>query len=115
MKKNFSELFEVKWDNYHIDSLQKKTVNRKSGLLKFLDNPNLEINNNSCEFDIREKVVKLKISYGHKSIEGCKNGNFWLSLFHTCRKNTVTFWEFLNDRFTNENLVLQLSVIIQNS
>ena len=115
IEKEFLELFEEKWDNYHIDSLQKNTMNRRLGLLKFLDNPNLEIHNNSCEFDIREKVVKKKISYGHKSIEGCKNGNFWLSLFHTCRKNSVTFWEFLIDRFTNENLVPQLPAIIQNS
>ena len=86
----FKKIFETKWNNYHIDLVRKKTIVRKGGLLKFLDYPQLEIHNNSCEFDIREKVVKKKISYGHKSIEGCNNGNFWLSLFHTCRKKQIT-------------------------
>jgi hypothetical protein len=113
IENEFIELFETKWDNYHIDSLQKNTIKRKAGLLRFLDNPGLEIHNNSCEFDIREKVVKKKISYGHKSVEGCKNGNFWLSLFHTCRKNGITFWEYLIDRLSGRNLVVQLPVIIQ--
>jgi len=112
IEQEFKELFETKWNNYHIDSLQPNTIGRKAGLLRFLDYPKLEIHNNSCEFDIREKVVKKKISYGHKSIEGCKNGNFWLSLYHTCRKNGVTFWEYLIDRFSNQNLIKQLPVII---
>ena len=115
IEKEFKELFETKWNNYHIDSLQKNTIKRKAGLLKFLDNPSLEIHNNSCEFDIREKVVKKKISYGHKSIQGCHNGNFWLSLFHTTRKNNVTFWDYLVDRFSGQNLIPQLPGIIQFS
>ena len=115
IEKEFKELFEEKWNNHHIDSLQKNTIKRKSGLLKFLDNPSLEIHNNSCEFDIREKVVKKKISYGHKSIEGCHNGNFWLSLFHTTRKNGVTFWDYLVDRFLGNNIIPQLPELIQLS
>ncbi len=115
IKKEFKKLFETKWNNYHIDSLQPNTVTRKAGLLCFLDFPGLEIHNNSCEFDIREKVVKKKISYGHKSTEGCKNGNFWLSLYHTCRKNSVTFWEYLIDRFSNQNIMKQLPEIIASA
>ena len=115
IEEEFKELFEKKWNNYHIDSLQKNTLKRKVGLLKFLDNPSLEIHNNSCEFDIREKVVKKKISYGHKSIEGCHNGNFWLSLFHTTRKNKVDFWDYLVDRFSGHHLIPQLPEIIQLS
>jgi hypothetical protein len=115
IEKEFKELFETKWNNYHIDSLQKNTIKRKEGLLRFLDSPSLEIHNNSCEFDIREKVVKKKISYGHKSTQGCHNGNFWLSLFHTARKNRVTFWDYLVDRFSGQNLIPKLSEIIQLS
>ncbi len=73
----------------------------------------VEIHNNSCEFDIREKVVKKKISY--KSTQGCHNGNFWLSLFHTTRKNNVTFWDYLVDRFLGQNLIPQLPGVIQLS
>jgi hypothetical protein len=108
----FEKIFEISWDNHHIDSLRKNTIARKKGLLTFLDYPGLEIHNNSCEFDIREKVVKKKISYGHKSIEGCNNGNFWLSLFHTCRKNGITFWEYLIDRYSNAKKLPQLSEFI---
>lgn len=115
IEKEFEELFETKWDCFPIDSIQKNTVARKEGLLRFLDTPWLEIHNNRCEFDIREKVVKKKISYGHKSVEGCHNGNFWLSLYHTCRKNKVEFWKYLKDRYSGENLIPQLSDIIQAS
>ena len=115
IEKEFKELFETKWNNYHIDSLRPNTIGRKAGLLRFLDYPSLEIHNNSCEFDIREKVVKKKISYGHKSVEGCKNGNFWLSLYHTCRKNGVTFWEYLIDRLSSQNIVKQLPDIIASA
>lgn len=115
IEKEFKELFEIKWDCYPIDTLQKNTIARKRGLLRFLDSPWLEIHNNRCEFDIREKVVKKKISYGHKSVDGCHNGNFWLSLYHTCRKNNVEFWKYLKDRYCGENIIPQLSDIIQAS
>lgn len=112
IQNEFRDIFERKWDSTHIDGLRKNTINRKEGLLAFLNEPGLKIHNNPCEFDIREKVVKKKISYGHKSVQGCINGNFWLSLFHTCRKNKIEFWNYLKDRFLGAKIVPQLSDII---
>ena len=116
IENDFKDIFEKQWNSSHIDRLRKNTLKRKEGLLTFLNNPELKIHNNPCEFDIREKVVKKKISYGHKSVQGCINGNFWLSLYHTCRKNNVEFWKYLKDRFCYKNEIMQLSdIIAQNA
>ncbi|MBF0301182.1 MAG: transposase, partial [Oligoflexia bacterium] len=40
---------------------------RKKGLLYFLKCPNIPIENNQCESDIKEKVIKRKVIISHKS------------------------------------------------
>lgn len=97
-----------------INHCRTNTLNRKKNLLIFLDHPSIAIHNNQAESYIREKVVRRKISGGHKSETGAEAGNLWISLYQTVRKNGLSFFHYLQDRFKELNQIFQLSIIIEN-
>ena len=72
-----------------------------------------EITTCSCDgYFISEKVIRRKISGGHKNDRGAAAGNMWISLYQTVRKNGLSFFLYLQDRFKDLNQIAQLPVII---
>ncbi|MBF0297489.1 MAG: transposase, partial [Oligoflexia bacterium] len=65
--KGFEQIFESSWGYAPIDNHRENTIKRKKGLLYFLKCPNIPIENNQCESDIKEKVIKRKVIISHKS------------------------------------------------
>ncbi|MDO9181039.1 MAG: IS66 family transposase, partial [Bacteriovorax sp.] len=59
--------------------------------------------NNQAESYIREKVIRRKISGGHKNLKGAAAGNLWISLYQSVRKNGLSFFLYLQDRFKELN------------
>ncbi|MDO9184347.1 MAG: transposase [Bacteriovorax sp.] len=82
-----------------INHCRANTIARKEKLLTFLDHPAIAIHNNQAESYIREKVIRRKISGGHKNLNGAAAGNLWISLYQTVRKNGLSFFFYLQDRF----------------
>jgi Transposase IS66 family len=111
---DFKALFEKKWNSFMINHCRDNTLSRKENLLTFLDHPTIPIHNNQAESYIREKVIRRKISGGHKNLKGAAAGNLWISLYQTVRKNGLSFFLYLQDRFKELNLLPQLSTIIEN-
>lgn len=70
----------------------------KRDLLRVLEKPEIPLHNNLSENDLREYVVRRKISYGTRSDLGKKARDIFLSLMKTCAKLQVNFWDFLVDR-----------------
>jgi hypothetical protein len=95
-----------------INHCRSNTLSRREGLLRFLDHPLIPIHNNQAESDVREKVIRRKISGGHKNDRGAAAGNMWISLYQTARKNGVSFFLYLQDRFKDLNQIAQLQEII---
>jgi hypothetical protein len=114
IESDFKTIFEGKWICFMINHCLKNTLSRKKSLLTFLDHPTIPIHNNQAESYIREKVIRRKISGGHKSKTGADSGNLWISLYQTVRKNGLSFFLYLQDRFNEINLIPQLSIIIEN-
>ena len=85
---------------------------RKAELLKVLDRPDLPLHNNASEQDIREFVTKRKISGSTRSESGRKCRDTFASLKKTCRKLGVSFWEYLTDRVSGQNLIPNLGKLI---
>jgi len=110
---DFKTIFEKEYTSTMINHCRANTLSRKENLLTFLDHPTIEIHNNPVESYIREKVVRRKISGGHKNLKGAVAGNLWISLYQTVRKNCVSFWLYLHDRFHGLNQIAQLSTIIE--
>jgi hypothetical protein len=114
IESDFKAIFERKWISFMINHCRENTLSRKKSLLTFLDHPTIPIHNNQAESYIREKVIRRKISGGHKSETGAVSGNLWISLYQTVRKNGVSFFHYLQDRFNEINVIPQLSIIIEN-
>ena len=81
-----------------IDRQLRRTAKNKEKLLLFLKYPQLPLHNNQAELDIRERVIKRKISLQNRSRQGMEAWDLMLSIISTCRKLGVSFWKYLDDR-----------------
>ena len=111
---DFSSIFEGEWHSFMINHCRTNTLSRKEGLLRFLEHPLIPIHNNQAESYIREKVIRRKISGGHKNERGATAGNMWISLYQTVRKNGLSFFLYLQDRFKTLDQIVQLSAVIES-
>ena len=67
-------------------------------LLVTLERPEVPLNTNSSERDVRDPVTIRKISGGTRGEDGRRCRDTFLSLKKTCQKNAISFWAFLGDR-----------------
>jgi len=86
---------------------------KKSELLVVLDFPQVPLNNNLAERDLREGVVKRKISYGPRVPDGAQAWEVFLTLLATCRKNSVNFYAYLCDRISQTNQMPALDALVR--
>jgi Transposase IS66 family len=110
----FDELFSADTDYFALNRVIKKTAKKKEFLLLVLDHPEIPLHNNTSELDIREKVIQRKIRNCFRSIRGAKASDTFLSLMATCRKQGITFWNYVQDRVYNLQKIPPLAEIIKN-
>jgi hypothetical protein len=80
-----------------LDETIASTRKRKDRLLRMLDYPELPLHNNASEIALREGVIKRKISYGTRSEAGKVAWENQLTILDTCRKQKVSFFEYIRD------------------
>jgi hypothetical protein len=80
-------------------ALQRLAQN-KAELLLVLERPDIPLHNNLSERDIREYVIKRKISGSTRSENGRRCRDTFASLKKTCQKQGISFWDYLMDRLT---------------
>jgi hypothetical protein len=97
-----------------LDDQLKRTYENKEGLLLFLKYPQIPVHNNQAENDIRERVIKRKISLQNRSEQGIKAWDLMLSLASTCRKIKLSFWNYLKDRVLQREAIPYLGKIINS-
>lgn len=85
----------------------------KKNLLLVLERPEIPLNNNISENDIRIYVTKRKVHGGTRSDAGRKSRDTFISLNKTCKKLGISFADYLNDRLSGYNNIPQLSEIIR--
>jgi hypothetical protein len=81
-----------------LDRLLRRLYRHKDALLRVLDRPEIPLNTNASENDIRACVTKRKISGGTISEKGRDARDIMLGLAKTCRKLNLSFYEFLGSR-----------------
>lgn len=108
----FDEIFTTKTCFTSLNLALQRLHNNKEELLLVLKRPEIPLHNNASENDIREYVKRRKISGGTRSPEGRQGRDTFTSLKKTCRTLGVSFWKFLNDRVSGENLILPLPTIM---
>ncbi len=93
----------------------KRLANNKAELLLVLKRPDIPLHNNLSERDIREYVIKRKISGSTRSNEGRRCRDTFASLKKTCNKQRIAFWDYLLDRISLTNTIPYLPDLIRGT
>ena len=109
----FDRITSLKTHVRPLDEQLKRTKKQKKRLLLFLRYPKLDINSNMIERDLRERVIKRKISLQNRSESGLKSWDLMLSLASTCRKIELSFWDYIKDRVHRTESIHSLGKIIR--
>jgi hypothetical protein len=81
-----------------LDRLLRRLSRHKDELLRVLDRPEIPLNTNASENDIRAFVTKRKISGGTVSDKGRDARDIMMGLAKTCMKLKLSFYDFLGAR-----------------
>ena len=95
-----------------IDRQLDLTKANKEKLLLFLKYPQLPLHSNMVERDLRERVIKRKISLQNRSWDGVRAWDLMLSLMSTCRKLNLSFWNYLEDRISKREEIPYLGKLV---
>ena len=99
LRARFDRIFKRASTGYTtLDRLLRRLFRNKDGLLRVLERPEIPINTNSSENDIRAFVTKRKISGGTVSDKGRDARDIMLGLAKTCMKLKLSFYEFIGAR-----------------
>ncbi len=98
----FDRIFGKTTTSPQLNEALKAIYNKKSEYLKVLEYPTVPLHNNGSERDIREYVIKRKISGGTRSNKGRDARDTYTSLDKTCKKLGISFYEYLLDRITGK-------------
>jgi hypothetical protein len=96
----FDYIFGLRTGFATLDRLLARLHANKAELLAVLDRPEIPLNTNGSENDIRCHVTKRKISGGTHSDVGRDCRDAFLGLAKTCAKLGVTFWNYLGSRLS---------------
>jgi len=72
-------------------------VNLKTGLMKFLENPQIPLDNNHTEREMRPLAVGRKNHYGSKSFRGTQVAALFYSLIESAKMNKLNPSEYLTE------------------
>jgi len=112
IERQFDSLCEMKTCFVSSNMALKRMKLNKGELLMVLQRPEIPLHNNLSERDIREYVKKRKISGSTRSDEGRRCRDTFASLKKTCRKNGLSFWEYLQDRLGGTHRIAPLATWI---
>ena len=85
----------------------------KAELLRVLDYSQFPLHNNSGETDMREAVIRRKISGGTRSESGRQARDTFIGIKKTCRKLGVSFWQYLLSRIRKDEQIPPLPDVIR--
>ncbi len=94
----FDRIFKRRTGYATLDRLLRRLLRRKDELLRVLERPDIPLNTNASENDIRAFVTKRKISGGTVSEKGRQARDAMLGLAKTCKKLKIPFFDYLGAR-----------------
>lgn len=114
IRSEFDRITSHKTNVKPLDKQLQRTRKKKDKLLLFLKYPQLPLHNNLCENDLRERVIKRKISLQNRSLQGVKSWDLMLSLASTCRKLNLSFWRYIEDRVSCREAIPYLGKVVKS-
>jgi hypothetical protein len=94
----FDRIFKRRTGYATLDKLLKRLLANKDELLRVLERPEIPLNTNASENDIRVVVTKRKVSGGTVSDKGRTARDVMLGLAKTCAKLKISFFHYLGAR-----------------
>ena len=94
----FDRIFLRRTRYQSLNALLKRLAVRKSELLRVLQRPEIPLNTNASENDIRTVVIKRKVSGGTISERGRDARDAMLGLAKTCAKLGLSYFDYIGDR-----------------
>ena len=114
LRARFDRIFKRASTGYvTLDRLLRRLFRNKEWLLRVLERPEIPINTNSSENDIRAFVTKRKISGGTISDKGRDARDIMLGLAKTCMKLKLSFYEFIGARLGIQGQISALASLIR--
>jgi transposase IS66 family protein len=98
LRAQFDRIFTRRTGYATLDRLLKRLLGREDELLRVLERPEIPLNTNASENDIRAFVTKRKISGGTVSEKGRQARDVMLGLAKTCKKMKIPFFDYLGAR-----------------
>ena len=95
-----------------MNQLLRRLHQNKEELLRVLQRPEIPLHTNDSERDVRDYVKKRKVSGGTRSDLGRRCRDTFISLKKTSRKLGVSFWDYLNDRIGQLDLIPPLPDLV---
>lgn len=112
LRRDFDALFDPATGSILLDDRIRLTRAKKEQLLLVLDFPDVPLENNRAERDLREAVVKRKISTGPRTPDGAQTWEVFLTLLATCRKQGLNFFAYLRDRISGTHTFPALADLV---
>lgn len=109
----FDTVFRQKTGYASLDLALRRLYRNREELLLVLQRPEVPLHTNGSERDIREQVIRKKISGSTRSDRGRQCRDTFLSLKKTCRKLGLSFWHYLLDRIQGDQAIPPLPVLIR--
>jgi len=94
----FDRIFKRRTGYATLDRLLKRLLANKDELLRVLERPEIPLNTNASENDIRAVVTKRKVSGGTVSDRGRLARDVMLGLAKTCAKLKISFFHYFGAR-----------------
>ena len=98
LRDRFNRIFKRRTRYATLDRLLKRLLANKDELLRVLERPEIPLNTNASENDIRVVVTKRKVSGGTVSENGRIARDVMLGLAKTCAKLKISFFHYLGAR-----------------
>jgi len=98
LRTRFDRIFGRRTGFATLDRLLERLRANKDELLVVLDRPEVPLNTNGSERDLRPQVTKRKISGGTRSDPGRACRDAFAGLLLTCAKLGISFWDYLGHR-----------------
>lgn len=98
LRERFDRLATTRTGFATLDRLLARLQANRDELLMVLDRPEVPLNTNDAENDLRAVVTRRKLSGGTRSAAGRACRDAFLGLMKTCAKLGIRFWDYLGAR-----------------
>ena len=114
LRGEFKTIFAQTTDYEQLNRRLAKTLAHEEQLLVALKHPEVPLHNNPAELGARQRVRKRDVSFGPRTEDGKIAWDTFMTIAETAKKLGVSFYKYVLDRVSQENVMPSLASIIRS-